>query len=70
MLLDYVDVVVHIQHSDERNFYALDRLWKDCPWCIEVDGMGGPHGRDDRDAGGHAEERTSHRSPSSFGREG
>ncbi|MEZ0338694.1 ribosome silencing factor [Mycobacterium sp. pV006] len=35
-LLDYVDIVVHIQHSDERNFYALDRLWKDCP-TVEVD---------------------------------
>lgn len=30
-LLDYVDVVVHIQHQDERDFYALDRLWRDCP---------------------------------------
>jgi ribosome-associated protein len=38
-LLDYVDVVVHIQHSDERNFYALDRLWKDCP-AVTVDGLG------------------------------
>lgn len=38
-LLDYVDIVVHIQHSDERNFYALDRLWKDCP-TVEVD-LGG-----------------------------
>jgi len=35
VLLDYVDIVVHIQHSDERNFYALDRLWRDCP-LIEV----------------------------------
>jgi ribosome-associated protein len=31
ILLDYVDIVVHIQHSEEREFYALDRLWKDCP---------------------------------------
>lgn len=31
VLLDYVDIVVHVQHQDERNFYALDRLWKDCP---------------------------------------
>ncbi|ORX07274.1 ribosome silencing factor [Mycolicibacillus trivialis] len=31
VLLDYVDVVVHIQHRDEREFYALDRLWRDCP---------------------------------------
>lgn len=30
-LLDYLDVVVHIQHVDEREFYALERLWKDCP---------------------------------------
>ena len=36
VLLDYVDIVVHIQHQDERDFYALDRLWRDCP-MIEVD---------------------------------
>ena len=38
-LLDYVDVVVHIQHSDERNFYGLERLWKDCP-IVPVEGLG------------------------------
>lgn len=37
-LLDYVDVVVHIQHEDERNYYGLERLWKDCP-VVEVDGL-------------------------------
>jgi ribosome-associated protein len=31
VLLDYVDLVVHVQHTEEREFYALDRLWKDCP---------------------------------------
>lgn len=31
VLLDFVDVVVHIQHADERSFYGLERLWKDCP---------------------------------------
>jgi ribosome-associated protein len=31
VLLDFVDIVVHIQHSEERGFYGLDRLWKDCP---------------------------------------
>ena len=36
VLLDFVDVVAHIQHQDERNFYALDRLWRDCP-IIPVD---------------------------------
>ncbi|MGB0436275.1 MAG: ribosome silencing factor [Mycobacterium sp.] len=30
-LLDFVDIVVHIQHQDEREFYSLDRLWRDCP---------------------------------------
>jgi len=35
-LLDYLDIVVHIQHQDERHFYALDRLWRDCP-IVAVD---------------------------------
>jgi ribosome-associated protein len=37
VLLDYVDIVVHIQHSEEREFYALDRLWKDCERIPFVD---------------------------------
>ncbi len=36
VLLDFFDIVVHIQHTDERNFYALDRLWRDCP-VLDVD---------------------------------
>lgn len=31
VLLDYLDIVVHVQHEEDRNFYALERLWKDCP---------------------------------------
>ena len=31
VLLDYLDVVVHVQNAEERLFYALERLWKDCP---------------------------------------
>ncbi len=31
VLLDFSDIVVHVQHSDERAFYSLERLWKDCP---------------------------------------
>ena len=31
VLLDYAEVVVHVQHSQEREYYALERLWKDCP---------------------------------------
>ncbi|MPY81127.1 MAG: ribosome silencing factor [Actinophytocola sp.] len=38
VLLDYVDVVVHVQHDEERAFYGLERLWKDCPQ-LEVDGL-------------------------------
>jgi len=37
VLLDYIDVVVHVQHTEEREFYALDRLWKDCPTIPFVD---------------------------------
>ncbi|WP_242895320.1 ribosome silencing factor [Actinomadura litoris] len=31
VLLDYADIIVHIQHEEDRLFYALERLWKDCP---------------------------------------
>lgn len=31
VLLDYADVVIHVQHTEERQFYALERLWRDCP---------------------------------------
>ncbi len=42
VLLDYVDVVVHVQHRDEREFYALDRLWRDCPLvAVDLDGVVG-----------------------------
>jgi ribosome-associated protein len=34
VLIDFGDIVVHVQHDDEREFYELERLWKDCP---EVD---------------------------------
>jgi len=31
ILLDFGDVVVHVFHEEERLFYSLERLWKDCP---------------------------------------
>ena len=31
VLIDFSDIVVHVQHDDEREFYELERLWKDCP---------------------------------------
>ena len=31
ILLDFGSLIVHVFHEDEREFYALERLWKDCP---------------------------------------
>jgi len=36
VLLDFGDLVVHIFHEEERVYYGLERLWKDCP-VIAVD---------------------------------
>ncbi|WP_459612415.1 ribosome silencing factor [Corynebacterium urogenitale] len=38
VLLDYGAIVVHVQRKEEREFYALDRLWRDAPQ-IEVEGV-------------------------------
>ncbi len=31
VLLDFGDLVVHVFHEEERTYYALERLWRDCP---------------------------------------
>ena len=51
VLLDFIDVVVHVQHAEERVFYALDRLWKDCPTVPFVDAGAGPVAVGDAGAG-------------------
>ncbi len=35
VLLDFGEIVVHVQHAEEREYYALERLWRDCP-AIEL----------------------------------
>ena len=30
-LLDFLDIVVHVFHEEDRMYYSLERLWKDCP---------------------------------------
>jgi len=45
VLLDYLDVVVHVQHTEERALYSLERLWKDCPRIeLHVDADALPRG--------------------------
>jgi ribosome-associated protein len=49
VLLDYADLIVHVQQADEREYYALERLWKDCPQIAVPEpahgGAGAPEAR-------------------------
>lgn len=38
VLLDFGEIIVHVFHQEERDFYELERLWKDCP-VIDVESM-------------------------------
>lgn len=31
VLMDFGDLVVHVMHEQEREYYSLERLWRDCP---------------------------------------
>jgi len=39
VLLDFGDVVVHVQLAEERIHYAIERLWKDCPFLTLPDAV-------------------------------
>ncbi|MEJ4100689.1 ribosome silencing factor [Corynebacterium mastitidis] len=41
VLLDYGSLVVHVQREQEREFYGLDRLYRDCP-LVEIEGIDTP----------------------------
>lgn len=39
ILLDFGDVIVHVFHEEERLFYQLERLWRDCPVVVLPEGV-------------------------------
>lgn len=41
VLLDYGNIVIHVQRDDEREFYGLDRLYRDCP-LVDIEGIEPP----------------------------
>ena len=49
VLLDFGDIVVHVQLAEERIHYAIERLWKDCPAIPLPDSVNAPRtaGADD-----------------------
>jgi ribosome-associated protein len=51
VLLDYIDVIVHVQHAEERVYYSLERIWKDCPLVELPAHVRRPHSRHDDAAG-------------------
>ena len=44
VLIDFTDIVVHVQHQEDREFYALERLWRDAPNIdLNLDDAPGKH---------------------------
>ncbi|MGH3446844.1 MAG: ribosome silencing factor [Nocardioidaceae bacterium] len=44
VLLDYGDIVVHVQHDEARAYYALERIWRDCPTIPLPESVGSGQG--------------------------
>src|SRR6266542_3049491 len=40
VLLDFIDFVVHVFHEEEREYYDLERLWRDAPVVARTDKLG------------------------------
>lgn len=38
ILLDFGDVICHVMHEEDRMYYSIERLWKDCP-TVKLDGV-------------------------------
>ncbi|MDQ0276377.1 ribosome-associated protein [Arthrobacter silviterrae] len=59
VLLDYADIVVHVQHEEDRIFYALERLYADCPVVdLQLDAADPSRMKDSEPAVGSTEEDT------------
>ncbi len=52
VLIDYGEIVVHVQHEDERVYYALERIWRDCPVIALPESVGSGRGLLGRSPGG------------------
>lgn len=36
ILMDYQDIIVHLFSKEDRQFYDLDRIWRDGKWWMYI----------------------------------